>query len=183
MNLYQKASFIAGATLRAGAARKARQIPGASVEERFRPARAVLNILQVAALFAAVISINLLRPLVPEVAFSAVLAAALLGLYFGMRRSTALRLWGVFIVAIALFATLRTFADSTGVPVGYLYPIAASEGIFGTTGSAWLQKSFYTFGQVGPLEVFSVIVYGTYFFSHYVAGSALWRTDQQQFRV
>jgi membrane-associated phospholipid phosphatase len=93
-------------------------------------------------------------------------------------------LWAVYILGFVLFAHLRTLADETGVATQFAYPIDVDEAMFfGQVPTIWLQEHFYTYGATGPLEVFTMPVYLSYFVVPHIVAFIIWRMYPQRFPV
>ena len=81
-----------------------------------------------------------------------------------------------YVVSFIVFANLRPFADSAGMPVQFDYTIQLERlSFFGTIPSAWLQRHFYVPGRVTPLEMLLATTYVTYFAAPHLAAILAWR--------
>jgi membrane-associated phospholipid phosphatase len=87
---------------------------------------------------------------------------------------TSFRLFCLYVLAFGLFNGLRTYADDTGYPASYSYPITLDSALFGTVPTAWLQDRFFDLQQVGWIDWMALVVYLSYFIGHFVLAGALW---------
>jgi membrane-associated phospholipid phosphatase len=114
----------------------------------------------------------LFHVLVLAVAFAAIYAS------FG----SGARMWGLYLVGFIFFAQLRSYADETGLPVQFDYPIVLEEALFlGEIPTIWLQDRFYTFAEAAFLEVYTMTVYLSYFFLPHILAFCLWKWDRPRF--
>jgi membrane-associated phospholipid phosphatase len=94
------------------------------------------------------------------------------------------RVWGFYLAGFIFFAQLRSYADDTGLPVQFDYPIEMEQALFfGEIPTIWLQDRFYTYAQAGALEVYTMAVYLSYFFLPHVLAFCLWKWDRPRFNV
>jgi len=105
-------------------------------------------------------------------------AIALACLFFALGRvSIGL---AVYVVAFGLFVQLRSWADEIGMPVQYQYPVTADK-LFGSPVKP-LQDAFYTYGgRVGPVDIYSLAIYFSYFSVPHLSVLALWKFDRKRF--
>jgi len=95
---------------------------------------------------------------------------------------TQARIWSLYIVGFIAFVQLRAYADDIGTPVQYEYPIVAERVLFlGKVPVNVLQNAFYSYQVLGPLEVFTILVYFSYFIVPHVVAVTLFLTDKRQF--
>ncbi|HLF79544.1 MAG TPA: phosphatase PAP2 family protein [Dehalococcoidia bacterium] len=109
----------------------------------------------------------------PAPAYVALELGLIAGAYFWLPRNH-YRLFFLYIVCFNLFVGLRLFADETGMPVSYSYPLDADTVMLGANPSTWLQERLYTPGKLGVLEWSVLAVYTSYFVGHFVFTAALW---------
>ncbi len=138
--------------------------------------QAAWNLALPASLFAEHVSLLTLKPELPAWTYCCLTLAVLAAAGGLLPRGTDYRRFALYIAAFALFNGLRTFADNTGWPVSYAYPIDFGRTVFGSPPSQWLQRHYYEAGRVGPLELATFTVYTSYFSAHYLVGVALWCT-------
>ncbi len=79
----------------------------------------------------------------------------------------------LYVLGFALFNGFRTYADNTGVPVNYNYPVDLDISLFGTAPTVWLQDHLFVPGRISLLDRAAVAVYLTYFVAHFVVGGYL----------
>lgn len=75
--------------------------------------------------------------------------------------------WGVHLIALAIYASLRGKMDELGTPV---HGSGLETGIFGSLPTLWLQEHIYSLAPK-PLEWASVIVHSSWFFVPLIAGA------------
>jgi membrane-associated phospholipid phosphatase len=118
---------------------------------------------------------------IPLHAAESVVALACIYIALG---ATSFRVWVLYIAGFIIFAQLRGYADDTGMPVQYEYPIVMERALFlGQIPSIWLQERLYTFTRLGPVEFYTMVVYLAYFFVPHIMAFALWRWDRQRFKT
>jgi membrane-associated phospholipid phosphatase len=106
---------------------------------------------------------------------AAAVAVSLGLLYVFGRRDPAFRLWAGYVLAVLLFANLRSLADETGIPVRFEYVVDLERVLFaGHSPSVWLQEHLYVPGEVGAVEIASIAVYFSYFFVPHLVALWLW---------
>ncbi|MEX0683105.1 MAG: phosphatase PAP2 family protein [Dehalococcoidia bacterium] len=109
--------------------------------------------------------------------------AALLALYLALGLQ-AMRVWAPYATALLLFVQLRSLADGLGMPVQFAYPAEIEKALFfGALPTVWLQERLYTFAHLGPVEVFTIGVYLSYFFVPHAMAVALWKFDNEHFKT
>ncbi|MCH7483587.1 MAG: inositol phosphorylceramide synthase [Chloroflexi bacterium] len=97
--------------------------------------------------------------------------------------ATSFRIWVLYLTGFILFAQLRGFADGIGTPVQFDYAIAMERAsFFGEIPSIWLQERLYSFARLGPLELYTMAVYLSYFFVPHIVAFALWKWDRPRFK-
>lgn len=107
-------------------------------------------------------------------------AVCLSAVYIAM--GAGFRVWGVYIVGFVLFAQARAYGDDVGMPVQYEYPITAEKLLFfGQVPTVWLQERLYTFQHLGPLELYTMIIYISYFAVPHIFAFCLWKWDRPRF--
>lgn len=89
------------------------------------------------------------------------------------------RLFVLHITGFLLFNTLRVFADTTGNPVNFAYPISVDHSIFGSVPTVWLQEHLYRAGHIGVVDTVAMGVYLSYFKAHFIFGAIVWATKRQ----
>lgn len=113
---------------------------------------------------------------------AAVLAVGFTAIYVSFGGGA--RVWGIYLAGFVLFAQLRSYADETGLPVQFQYPITMEEALFaGEIPTIWLQERFYSYAEAGALEVYTMAVYLSYFFLPHILAFCLWKWDRERFNV
>lgn len=84
-------------------------------------------------------------------------------------RGSRFRYWALYFLAFICFAHLRSFADSTGMPIHFLYALEWDAAIFGVVPTVWLQEHLYR-GANGWLEIGTVAVHLSYFLMPHLLG-------------
>ena len=79
----------------------------------------------------------------------------------------------LYVLGFGLFNGIRVYADATGLPVSFHYPIDIDASVFGVSPTVWLQRHFFHAGQVGTLDQLAVLVYLSYFVGHFVVAGYL----------
>jgi hypothetical protein len=103
-------------------------------------------------------------------------------LFIGLGKGA--RSWAFYVVLFVLFAQLRAHADEIGTPVQFDYAITAEKALFlGWYPQTWLQDSFYTHPRAGLLEIYTMVVYLSYFFVPHIVALILWKVDRPNFRL
>jgi membrane-associated phospholipid phosphatase len=111
------------------------------------------------------------------------LGLALIALYFGLGVRAA-KDWAPYVLGFVVFAQLRSYADEAGMPTQFNYPIAMEKALFlGQIPSIWLQDRLYTFATAGPVEIYTMFVYLSYFFIPHIVAVALWKFDRDRFKI
>jgi len=131
-------------------------------------------------LFAAVVLLGFSRTNADPLFHALVLAVAFTAIYVSF--GSGARMWAFYLAGFIFFAQLRSYADETGLPVQFDYPIVMEEVLFlGQIPTIWLQDRFYTFAEAGFLEVYTMTVYLSYFFLPHVLAFCLWKWDRPRF--
>lgn len=90
----------------------------------------------------------------------------------------------IYVVAFGLFVQLRSHADGFGVPVQYDYPVWGDEILFlGTQPVQTLQNAFYSYGSVGAVDVYTLVIYLSYFSVPHLVALAIWKWDRRRFGI
>lgn len=145
---------------------------------------AALNALRAGLLLAALGFLVVVRTGVPPLVYGGAVVVSMAAVFVTARRAADVRLWGLYILGFVLFAHLRTLADETGNAVQFAYPIEMDEALFfGQVPTVWLQDRLYSFGHTGPLEVFTMGVYLSYFVAPHLVAFAIWRVYPERFPV
>jgi membrane-associated phospholipid phosphatase len=84
------------------------------------------------------------------------------------------RLFVLHITGFLLFNAARVFADGTGNPIHFMYPIEMDRAVFGSVPTVWLQDHFYNPGHIGLLDSVTMAVYVSYFKGHFLFGAFVW---------
>ena len=148
-----------------------------------KKARARLKALQPVAFLAVfVLAAGLCERFLPGVS-SPLAVASLAFLFYALTPSGSdRRIWGLYVLGFLLFGSLSTLADETGIGVNPTAPVSVGVVLSGRTMATWLQEHLYRPGHVGPLEIYSFVIYAS-FFCHYLVGFAIWRLYPSRFRI
>jgi membrane-associated phospholipid phosphatase len=128
-------------------------------------------------LLAAMTAIGHLQALLPVYAFIFLGLIAMAAVYWqilkrdrsGQRVSPALLL-ALFGLVFVLLAYLRSLADQAGFDTHEVPTV-------------WLQDHLYSVGRISPLDIYSSVIYFSYFTVPFVAGVALWHLRPLGFRL
>jgi membrane-associated phospholipid phosphatase len=140
---------------------------------------------------AALTAIHHLESLLPTYAFIALALAATVSVYWqvlsrdrrGQEVSPALFL-ALFCGVLVLIGYLRSLADQAGFDTRYDYVIRLDKALFGgQVPSVWLQEHLYSAGRISPLDIFSSVIYFSYFLVPLIAGIVLWHFRPFGFRL
>lgn len=87
-----------------------------------------------------------------------------------------------FVAAFFLFARLRSYADNTGVPIRYRYPVRFDRWLFGGNDPVtWLQSHLGQTNHLGAIDYLLVLVYISYFVVPPATVALLWWTRSRAF--
>lgn len=93
-------------------------------------------------------------------------------------------LLALFGLVFALLAYLRSLADQAGFQARYDYVIGLDKALSaGQVPTVWLQQHLYSTGRISPLDVYTSVIYFSYFTVPFVAGVALWHLRPHGFRL
>lgn len=82
---------------------------------------------------------------------------------------------GGFVLAFIIFARLRAYADNTGIPIRYVYPVRVDRWLFhGTDPVIWLQSHLGQTNQFNVTDYLLVVVYISYFVVPPAVAVLLW---------
>jgi hypothetical protein len=91
---------------------------------------------------------------------------------------------GLFGAVFVLLGYLWSLADQAGFQARYDYVIALDKALaVGQVPTVWLQEHLYSAGRVSPLDVYSSVIYFSYFIVPFVAAVALWHLRPLGFRL
>lgn len=142
-------------------------------------------------LLGVMMAIGYLQALLPVYAFIFLGLTATAGVYWqildrdrrGQEVSPALFL-ALFGLVFALVAYLRSLADQAGFQTRYDYVIGLDKALFGgEVPTVWLQGHLYSGDRISPLDVYSSVIYFSYFTVPLVAAVALWHLRPFGFRL
>jgi membrane-associated phospholipid phosphatase len=161
------------------------EVAGASAPVAWQLGREVaLTLARIALLTGMLVLLVVVRGGVPPYIYVLTVAVSLAAVYVTVRQGGGYRVWAVYVLAFVLFAHLRTLADETGIPARVDYVIVLEKVLFiGSVPAVWLQEHLYAAGKLRALEVFSVVVYGSYFFAPHMMALTVWRLDPSRFRL
>ena len=142
-----------------------------------------LNLAKPVSLYALLFILLRLRPELPAVLYLALAAALGFMAWRYLDRRSDYRLFAPYILAFGLFNGLRIFADNTGQPVSYTYPIDLDVAVFGAVPTVWLQERLYAPGSEGLIDAASSIVYTIYFSFHFLVAAVLWSRHSPALRL
>ncbi|HEU5423306.1 MAG TPA: phosphatase PAP2 family protein [Nitrolancea sp.] len=81
----------------------------------------------------------------------------------------------LYLAAYVIFVRLRAFANQTGIPVRFRYPIQVDHALFaGHDPTVWLQATLRQAGHINWLDSLLVAVYVTYFFVPHLVALYFW---------
>jgi membrane-associated phospholipid phosphatase len=143
-----------------------------------------LNFARIALLLGTLVMLVVVRAGVSPYVYVLTGVVLLVAIYITVRVGGDFRVWAVYVLAFVLFALLRTLADETGNPARFEYVVALEKALFmGSVPTLWLQEHLYAVGKVGALEVFSLVVYYSYFLAPHLMALLVWRLDPSRFRL
>ena len=146
-------------------------------------AAAAKNLLRVALLVGALLTLVLARWGIPAPVLIAAAAVSVGALYLFDRRRGGFALFAAYLVGFVLFALLRTTADETGIVVKGEYVVHAEKWLFGgTLPTEWLQGRLYEAGSTSVLDILCAAVFLSYYLVPQVVALVLWRRDPEAFR-
>lgn len=156
-----------------------------ALPRRVSPLREVLlNVARVALLLTALGLLAVVRSGVSPAVYAAAIGVSISAVWLTARKASDFRLWAVYILGFVLFAHLRTLADETSVATHFQYPIDVDRAMFfGEVPTLWLQDKAYSYGETGPLEIFTMPVYLSYFVVPHIMAFIIWRLYPQRFPV
>lgn len=90
----------------------------------------------------------------------------------------------LFAIVFVLLASLRALADQAGYETRYDYMIRLDRALFGGhVPTVWLQQRLYSAGQISPLDVYTSVIYLTYFAVPLATAVALWHLRPRALRL
>ena len=91
-------------------------------------------------------------------------------------------LWASYALAFVSFSVLRNYADETGVPWFFMYPIAVDRLLgFGSLPTVWLQSVAYHPGVSMPWDWYAVGIHLSYYLVPPLVGVILWIANRERF--
>jgi membrane-associated phospholipid phosphatase len=134
----------------------------------------ILTAVRTALPYCVLLALFLVRFESPAITAAAV-AVSLGLLYVVGRRDPAFRVWAGYVLAVLLFAYLRSLADETGIPIRFEYVADLERVLFaGHSPTVWLQEHLYVPGEVGAVEIAGIAVYFSYFLVPHLVALWLW---------
>ena len=152
---------------------------------------AVISCRNLLLLVVAVVAISLVGGMLPAYVLIGAGMTATSGVYWQMRArdrrgeavSPALSL-GLFAAVFLTMAYVRSLADQVGFHARYAYVIDLDRALFfGTVPTVWLQEQLHAAGRVTPLDVYTSVIYFSYFTLPVLAAVALWHLRPAALRL